>query len=133
MYYFAFASNLNKRQMEERCSGSKPKFTATLPNYKLIFTGWSRKWKGGIASIKPLKGEKVVGAIYEISENNLKQLDKYQDYPTIYDRINITVWTDTNDPVEAITYIKHEQSDETKPSPELLAYIRKGYKDWDIE
>jgi gamma-glutamylcyclotransferase (GGCT)/AIG2-like uncharacterized protein YtfP len=133
MYYFAYASNLNKNQMAERCPGSKPLFTATLPNYKLIFTGWSRQWKGGTASIKLFKGEKVVGAVYEISEANVKQLDRHQGYPTAYNRLNVTVWRDTGDPVEAVTYIKTEQSEETNPSPELLAIIRQGYKKWQID
>ena len=119
--------------MAEQCPGCKPKFTSTLPNYKLIFTGWSKEWKGGIASIKPFRGEKVVGAVYEISEANLKQLDRIQGYPIIFNRFNVTLWTDTGDPVEAFTYIKREQSEETKPSPELLGNIRKGYKDWEIE
>ncbi len=133
MYYFAYASNLNKNQMAERCPGSKPLFTAILPNYKLIFTGWSRQWKGGTASIKPFKGEKVMGAVYEISEVNLKQLDRHQGYPTTFNRLNVTVWKDTGDPVEAITYIKSEQSEETSPSPELLTIMRQGYKNWQIE
>jgi gamma-glutamylcyclotransferase (GGCT)/AIG2-like uncharacterized protein YtfP len=133
MDYFAFASNLNKKQMAERCPGCKPKFTATLPNYKLIFTGWSKEWKGGFASIKPFRGEKVAGAVYEISDINLKQLDRSQGYPAIYNRFNVVVWTDTGEPVEAFTYIKREQSDVTKPSTELLTYIRQGYMDWDIE
>ena len=42
MYYFAYASNLNRRQMRERCPDSQAKFVATLRNYKLVFTGWSR-------------------------------------------------------------------------------------------
>jgi len=133
MFYFAYDSNLNKNRMAEQCPGCKPKFTSTLPNYKLIFTGWSKEWKGGIASIKPFRGEKVVGAVYEISEANLKQLDRIQGYPIIFNRFNVTLWTDTGDPVEAFTYIKREQSEETKPSPELLGNIRKGYKDWEIE
>jgi gamma-glutamylcyclotransferase len=46
MYYFAYGSNLSLKQMAERCPEAKPKFTAILPNYKVIFTGWSRKWHG---------------------------------------------------------------------------------------
>ena len=133
MYYFAYGTNLSKKQIAERCPGSKPKFTAVLPNYTLIFTGWSRQWKGGTASIKPFRGEKVKGAVYEISESDLKKLDKFQDYPTTYNRMNVTVWTDDGDPAEAVTYIKNEQSSETKPSLELLAVIRQGYRDWQIE
>ena len=133
MHYFAYASNLNKKQMAERCPDCKPKFTAVLPNYKLIFTGWSRLWKGGTASIKPFKGDKVSGAVYELSETDLKRLDKYEDYPSICIHLNVTVWTDTGDPVEAVTYIKREQSQETKPSPTYLAAIQQGYREWQIE
>src|SRR4030042_3731889 len=133
MYYFAYGSNLSKKQMIERCPGSKPKFSAVLPNYKLIFTGWSRQWKGGTASVKPFRGEKVKGAVYEISDSDLRKLDKFQDYPVTYNRLNVTVWTDDGDPAPAVTYIKNEQSPETQPSLELLAAIRQGYRDWDIE
>ena len=133
MYYFAYDINLSKKQMAELCPESKPKFGVVLPNYKLIFTGWSRQWKGGTASIKPFRGEKVKGAAYEISESGLRKLDKFHDYPTTYKQFNVIVWTDDGDPVEAVTYIKNEQSPETKPSLELLAVIRQGYRDWDIE
>jgi gamma-glutamylcyclotransferase len=133
MYYFAYASNLNSKQMAERCPGSKPVSSAVLPNYKLIFVGWSRQWKGGVASIKPVKGEKVMGAVYDVSETNLKQLDKYEGYPSNYNHLKVTVWTDDGDPVEAITYIKTAQSQENKPSPEYLKSITQGYKEWDIE
>lgn len=133
MYYFAYGSNLNKKQMKERCPDSKPKFTAILPNYKLIFVGYSRNWKGGVASIKPFKGERVAGAIYEISDTDLKKLDRYEGYPDTYNRIRVKVWTDADEPVEAITYIKIEQTPETSPSKEYLATITQGYKDWGIE
>jgi gamma-glutamylcyclotransferase len=133
MYYFAYASNLNRKQMAERAPGSKHRFSAVLPNYTLIFVGWSRQWKGGVASIKPFKGAKVKGAVYEITDSDLKKLDRYEDYPTTYNRFTVMVWTDDGDPVEAVTYSKNEQSPESKPSPEYLAVIRQGYRDWDIE
>jgi gamma-glutamylcyclotransferase len=133
MDYFAYGSNLNKKQMLERCPGAKPKFQAILPNYKLIFTGWSREWKGGTASIKPVRGEKVPGAVYEVSEGDLRRLDRYEDYPNTYDRINVLVIKDDGTAIKAFTYIKRRQPDETKPSPAYLAVIRQGYQDWSIE
>ena len=42
MYYFAYGSNLSKKQMLARCPDSKAMFSATLPNYQLLFAGWSR-------------------------------------------------------------------------------------------
>jgi len=62
----------------------------------------------------------------------LKLLDKYEGYPIIYNRLNVIVWTDAGDHVEAMTYIKIEQSQEAPPSREYLAVIQQGYRDWEI-
>jgi gamma-glutamylcyclotransferase len=132
VYYFAYASNLSHKQMMERCPGSKPKFKARLPNYKLVFTGWSRKWRGGVATIRRFGGEQVMGGVYEITERDLKKLDDYEGYPAIYGRVNVLVIPEDGDPVEAVTYIKREQSEETQPSAEYLVTLRQGYKDWGI-
>ncbi len=131
MYYFAYASNLSRKQMAERAPESKPKFIATLPNFKLTFTARAGK-QGGVASITPHRGEKVLGAVYEVSEKDLRRLDGYEDYPRTYDRRKVTVWTETNDAVEAVAYIKSDQSRELKPVPEYLAVIQQGYRDWEM-
>jgi len=129
MYYFAYASNLNKKQMQKRCPESQPKFVATLPNYKLVFTGWSREWRGGKAAVKSFRGEKVRGAVYEVSEICLRQLDRYEPG---YTRMNVTVFTEDNEPIEAVTYIKSGQLEESLPSQEYGEVIRQGYRDWGI-
>ena len=129
MYYFAYGSNLNRKQMLERCPDSKPKFVATLPNYNLIFAGWSRKWRGGVATIKRFGGEKVLGGIYDVSEQCLRQLDRYEEG---YDRLKVTVFTELDEPIEAITYIKSGQLEETQPSKEYLAIIQQGCRDWGL-
>ena len=131
MYYFAYASNLNRKQMAERVPDSKPKFIATLPNFKLTFTARAGR-QGGVASITPHRGEKVIGAVYEVSEKDLRRLDGYEGYPTVYDRRKVTVWTEINEPIEAITYIKNDQSQKAPPSVEYLAIIKQGYRDWQI-
>ena len=130
MYYFAYGSNLNRRQMAERCPGSEPLFVATLPNYRLLFAGWSRQRRGGVATIQRSQGDKVRGAVYEISEQCLKRLDKYEGYPEIYNRIKVTVFNEDGEPMEAITYIKVKQLEETQPSKEYLVIIQQGYRDW---
>ena len=129
MHYFAYASNLNRKQMQERCPDSKPCFVATLPNYKLVFAGWSRQWRGGVASIKAFRGERVLGAIYELSEIGLNRLDKYE---TGYKRLKVTVFTEGGELVEALTYIKSGQLEEAPPSKEYLAVIQQGYRDWGL-
>jgi len=132
MYYFAYGSNLNKKQMLERCPDSKPMFIVTLHNYKLVFVGWSRQWRGGVASIKPFRGERVLGAIYEVSDRDLRRLDSYEGYPGNYTRFNITVFNEDGEPIKAITYIKSGQLEETQPSKEYLSLIQQGCRDWRI-
>ena len=130
MYYFAYASNLSRKQMLERCPNNKPKFVATLPNHKLIFSGWSRKWHGGTASIQPTTGEKVIGAVYEVTEGCLANLEKHEGLK--YRRKPATVFTESGESVEVVTFIMREQSEETKPTMEYLAVIQQGYRDWGI-
>jgi gamma-glutamylcyclotransferase len=129
MYYFAYASNLNKKRMQERYPGSKPVFTAILPNYKLVFVGWSREWHGGKATIKSFRGEKVRGAIYEVTDACLRQLDKFE---IGYTRLNVTVFNEDNQAVQAVTYIKSGQLEETMPSKEYGEIVHQGYRDWRI-
>ena len=129
MYYFAYGTNINRQQMLERCPDSKPMFVATLPNYKLVFVGWSRQWRGGVATIQPFRGEKIFGAVYEVSEACLRRLDKHE---SSYERLNVTVFDEDGEPIEAITYVKAGKVEETQPSEEYRAVIQWGYKDWRI-
>ncbi len=128
--YFAYGLDLNRKHMKERCPDSKPKFTATLPNFKLIFVGWSRQWRGGLVTIKPFRGEKVLGAIYEVSQKDISRLDTYEGHPGTSNRLDVTVFDEDGQAIPAITYLRVGQRDEAKPSPEYLAIIQQGYRDW---
>ncbi len=127
MHYFAYGSNLNQKQMKERCPDSKPLFTAVLPNYKLVFVDWSRQWRGGVASIKLFRGERVRGAIYEVTEACLQRLDRYESG---YNRLKITVIGEDDEPIEAVTYVKTGRLEDATPSKEYLAIIQQGLRDW---
>ena len=130
MYYFAYASNLNRKQMLERAPSAKPRFSTTLPNYKLIFSGWSRARRGAVASIQQSHGDRVMGGLYEINEQDMARLSQYEG--TDYTTTSVVVFRDTGEAVEAITFAKKRQQDEGKPSPEYLAVIKQGYADWDL-
>ena len=127
MYYFAYGANLNQKQMKERCPDSKPLFTAVLPNYKLVFVGWSRQWRGGVASIKSFRGERVRGAIYEVTEACLQRLDRYESG---YNRLKVTVVGEDDEHIEAVTYVKAGRLEDATPSKEYLAIIQQGLRDW---
>lgn len=118
--------------MLERCPDSQPRFRATLPNYRIVFSGWSRQWRGGTITIRSFRGGKVSGAIYEVSERDLRRLDNYEGYPRSSNRLNTTVFDEDSEPIQAITYIKTGQLEEATPSAEYLSIIQQGYRDWRI-
>ena len=85
-----------------------------------------------MVSIRPFRGERVPGAIYEVSDRDWRLLDSYQGYPNNYTRLNVTVFDEDGEPIKATTYIKSGQSEEAQPSKEYLAPIQQGYRDWGI-
>ena len=129
MQYFAYGSNLSRQQMKERCPDSRPLFVATLPNYKMVMSGWSRKWMGGVATILHSRGDKVRGAVYEVSDACLRQLDKHE---AGYARLNVTVFDEDNEPHQVVTYIKSGQIEPSQPSRSYGEALRRGYRDWGL-
>ena len=81
--YFAYGSNLNIKQMKERCPDSVEVSSAVLSGWKLV----ERKY----ADIEESAGECVNGALYEISKNDLASLDRYEGYPDSYTRKELMV------------------------------------------
>jgi gamma-glutamylcyclotransferase (GGCT)/AIG2-like uncharacterized protein YtfP len=134
MYYFAYSLNLNKKKMAETCPQSRPLYIATLHNYRLLFTGWTRQWHGGVATIQRSTGDKVLGAIYDVPDAEWGRLDKSEDCSGNFERIRVIVNNEDGDATEATTYIRKGQIkiDESRPSPEYLQIIQQGYKDWHL-
>ena len=132
MYYFAYASNLSRAQIAERVPGAKACFAATLPNYRLVFGGYSRLWRGGMANLQVSPGDKVLGGVYEITDQELARLDKYEGYPMEYTHATVMVYPDIGRPLEAMTFVRPRQVTETKPAAEYLVHLRQGYRDWGL-
>ena len=127
MNYFAYGSSLCKKQMQSLCPASQALFTAVLPNYKLVFSGWSRQWRGGIANLKLRRGERVRGAVYEVTDDCLRRLDRLEPG---YERLKVTVFNTDDEAVEAITHVRSGQVEETRPSPDYVSLMQQGYRDW---
>lgn len=132
MKYFAYGSNLSARQMQQRCPGAKRLYTARLPHYRLVFTAGSRGSKGGTATILRQQGGQVAGGVYELDERCRLALDRHEGYPAVYDRMNVIVFNDLGDAVEAFTYFKQGRGVEAAPAPDYLKLIQEGYRDWGL-
>ncbi|MGH9923613.1 MAG: gamma-glutamylcyclotransferase family protein [Nitrososphaerales archaeon] len=84
--YFAYGSNLDKSQMEERIGKCIELERAQAKGYKLVFNVWSSRWDGWAANLKETEAgsDKVYGFLYLINNKQLKEL------ATKYERIEPT-------------------------------------------
>ena len=120
MWYFAYGSNLNLRAVAEWCrhfqhravrmKGGKP---AILTNYRLGFSIYSEYWGGGIADIIYDPGKHVAGALFDLSESDMRVLDQKVERKIdpanraigTYRRIDVLVAPLARaEPVNAVTY-----------------------------
>ena len=129
--YFAYGSNLSFRQFRRRCPGATVVGRARLPGYRLAFTRYSTKRKGGVADIVPQPDAEVWGALYEIDDAGLAVLDGFEGVPRAYRRETVRVIGDEGVEREALTYIAN-RTGEFAPSQEYLSIIARGARDHDL-
>ena len=97
MHYFAYGSNLDPHQMSHRCPGATVVGLAELRDHKLTFPLTSHDWGGGVASVGVAHGSSVWGVVYELTDEHLASLDRYEhfvgpgDQHNLYDRETTSV------------------------------------------
>ncbi len=125
MKYFAYGSNLNHKQMAERCPGSKFLKRVYLENYHFLFDGYSRRWDGAPENITESEGDVVWGGLYEISEKNLASLDKCENCNSVESKSGICSQCGED------LYAREEMDfkDDNGKKIKALVYFRTGLKE----
>lgn len=128
MLYFAYGSNLNPQQMDERCPGFHVHARGSVEGYKLTFPRYCIGWAGGVASIEPEAGQTVWGVLYEVTQDHIDALDGFEAIDKgEYTRDSIEVLLDTGQSVTAITYFANpEPEGPMPPSRQYLDAILRG-------
>ena len=128
MLYFAYGSNLNHHQMKNiRCLGSKYLKTIFLKDYKLLFGHSDKLNKFGYANIVKKKGSKVPGAIWEITKEHEKILDRYEEFPNSYQKKYFYL-----NGKKIMFYIMNKCFIK-KPPKSYVNTIKEGYKDCNVD
>ena len=83
MIYIAYGSNMNIEQMKRRCPKAIPIGKGILKDYKLVFKG--------VADVIKSPGDEVPIAIWKITEECEKALDRYEGFPHLYRKEYVTV------------------------------------------
>ena len=123
MLYFAYGSNLNHFQMKRRCKDSIFIKKINLRDFRLTFRSKYRA-----ADIEPKKNSFVPGGLFEISKNDEKKLDVYEDYPTLYKKYYFYYYGQ-----KVMTYTMVKKSPFRYPTDRYLKIVKKGYNDCKLD
>jgi gamma-glutamylcyclotransferase len=139
MLYFAYGSNMNWRQMQDRCPSARFFGVALLPDHKLAFTRESIRRGCGVADILPTQGQKVWGVVYEINASDIAKLDTSEGYKpgrskNSYFRRECVVLLDGNvqQPLTIFTYFADPMSNPPLPNIDYKNLILSGARRWQL-
>ncbi|MBC7246427.1 MAG: gamma-glutamylcyclotransferase [Actinobacteria bacterium] len=141
MLYFAYGSNLDPKQMKERCPSYQFRCLALLPRFRLAFTRYSEKRRSWVADVvEDDASPGVWGVVYDISKEELKRLDTYEGYygkgeNNAYERCctSVLVNGDEDRPLGAFIYVAANKSDkEHTPAEDYLRHIISGATHWEL-
>lgn len=127
LLYFAYGSNLNRKQMKERCPDSIPLCEYYLPDFALRFCTH--------CDIEAKKGGVVHGAIYAISPRDEAKLDRYEGYSrgsrsNVYDK---RFFDEVQQGVRVeVMYYTKRYSSLSCPSTRYWQTVLQGYADWEL-
>ena len=129
LFYFAYGSNMNPDRIRQR-----------IPFARAIGKAEIRGWKIAerlYADIDREKGGRVEGVLYCLSQSELRQLDAYEGYPSVYDSFMVNAYLDDGHKVKAVTYAmtaKTKAEREGKAYPEDYRIIcAVGARYWSVK
>lgn len=128
-YYLAYGSNLSVQQMAQRCPEAIYVGKAEIPDYRLLFKGSKT---GSYLTIEPYEGGRVPALVWQISERDELNLDRYEGYPTFYYKKNMEIEItpfvgEDTETAEALVYIMHEERPLGCPALRYYDICLEGY------
>lgn len=124
-YYIAYGSNLSVDQMRHRTPDAKIMGMAVLYGWQLLFRVH--------ATIEPNPGKNIPVLVWEISERDEKNLDRYEGYPDYYYKRELPVEVfplNGGEPktLTAMAYIMADGHPLAEPYPFYYKVLAEGYR-----
>ncbi|MEI7610068.1 MAG: gamma-glutamylcyclotransferase family protein [Rhodospirillaceae bacterium] len=120
---FAYASNLNRERMAERCSAAEILGLATLADHRLVF-------RHG-ADVEPHAGSTTLGVVWRLTPADMVALDHYEGFPALYRKDFRLVQLAGGEGLECLIY-RMNRDGYAPPPEDYLAIIREGYHDFGL-
>ncbi len=138
MLYFAYGSNLDWERItqSDRAPSAQFLLRATLPNFTLAFTRWSKLKRTGTADVVPSLGSVVWGAVFHIDPSERHALDVAEGVNSgAYRPETVTVFAenDSRRPLLVLTYtVSVKSTTHQPPAPWYLKHITTGAERWEL-
>ncbi len=133
MHYFAYGSNMNHEQMQKSCPGSMFLKPVRLDGYTFVYDGRStaemHTEKGAVANIVPDSKKHVWGALYEVSEQDIANLDIVEDIPHAYQKANLVVRDSQGTSYTGVTAYLRPPQEIGQPTADYKATVLRGARD----
>lgn len=131
MKFFLYGDLLNPSQLKRRAPEHRFLYLATLSDHTVKFCRWSSQWRCGLASIVPSQGEKTWGGVLELTDEDVKIMDQFeQDVPQgAYRHLQVTVSSASGEKELVTTYAANPIG-KFKPKDHYLDWVLKGLKQW---
>ena len=125
LWYFAYGSNMSRTQLRQRAGEPAEEKLARLENFELNFDKIARGGTG-TGNIAAADGGVVYGVLYRMTEQQLKQLDRYEGVPEHYRRSEVNVLDAEGRKVAAQVYLARKVRRGLKPDRTYLQRIIEG-------
>jgi gamma-glutamylcyclotransferase (GGCT)/AIG2-like uncharacterized protein YtfP len=131
--YGAYGANTNIDSMARRCPDSTPYHgwespsdsRALLMNHELVFNRY--------ADVRPRPGAGVELAIWEVTNEDLADLDAFEGYPSFYGRKQVQVRLAGGRPLSVWIYYMQDNQSLAAPSTGYVSMLREGYRDFSMD
>lgn len=135
MFHFGYGSNLSRDFVkDELIPDAKFVMKGYLPNFEVRFPFWSEEKQGGYSGIMEAPGEMVQGALYEVTEQALIELDDLEGvYKDRYRRWTYLVLGEDGEWYPADLY---RVIDPRGPFPPVRSYVEimlKGARELELD
>lgn len=130
-FYAAYGSNMNTKQMRQRCPQAKVAGSGFIDNYKLTFCGNNFS---GVANIEYVAGASVPVVLWKLTAACERALDIYEGYPSLYTKKWTTVRLANGKMVGAMVYILTPKyaGKLAEPGEYYYQIIAQGYEEHSI-
>ena len=130
LYCFAYGSDMNSKQIRERCSNPKAIAVAKLPDHRIAFFDYAKHWDSALETVVEEPGHDVWGVIYALSSDDRQSLDVWKDARLdgagAYFHYPVSL-TDTAGVTRIVLFYKKDRmGDPQLPSQEYLNFIIEG-------